>query len=32
VVPPEGPPALQPTPVDVKFSRLRLLVGFDFGR
>jgi hypothetical protein len=32
VIPPEGPPALQPTPLDVKFSRLRLLVGFDFGR
>jgi len=32
VVPPGGPPVLTPTPLDVKFSRLRLLVGFDFGR
>jgi hypothetical protein len=32
VVPPGGPPALTPTPLDVKFSRLRVLVGFDFGR
>ena len=26
------PPALQPTPLDVKFRRLRVLLGFDFGR
>jgi len=26
------PPALASTPLDVKFSRLRLLLGFDFGR
>jgi hypothetical protein len=32
VVPAGGPPALTPTPLDVKFSRLRVLVGFDFGR
>ena len=32
VVPPGGPPALSPTPVDVKYSRFRVLVGFDFGR
>jgi hypothetical protein len=32
VVPPGGPPALTPTPLDVKFSRLRVLLGFDFGR
>jgi len=25
-------PALAPTPLDVKFSRLRVLLGFDFGR
>jgi hypothetical protein len=31
-LPPGGPPALQATPLDVKFSRLRLLLGFDFGR
>jgi len=32
IVPPGGAPVLTPTPFDVKFSRLRLLVGFDFGR
>jgi hypothetical protein len=32
LVPPGGPPALTTTPLDVKFSRLRLLLGFDFGR
>jgi hypothetical protein len=32
VVPPGGPPVLTPTPLDVKFSRLRVLLGFDFGR
>ena len=32
VVPPGGAPVLTPTPYDVKFSRLRVLVGFDFGR
>lgn len=25
-------PALTTTPLDVKFSRLRLVLGFDFGR
>jgi hypothetical protein len=32
IVPPEGPPALVPVPFDVGFSRVRVLVGFDFGR
>jgi len=32
VVPPGGEPALTDTPLDVKFSRIRVLVGFDFGR
>jgi hypothetical protein len=32
VVPPGEPPALTPTPTDVKYQRLRVLVGFDFGR
>ena len=29
---PEGVPVLTQTPLDVRFSRLRALVGFDFGR
>jgi hypothetical protein len=32
VVDPGAPPVLTPTPLDVKFSRLRVLIGFDFGR
>ena len=32
VVPPAGAPVLTPTPYDVKFSRVRVLIGFDFGR
>jgi hypothetical protein len=32
VVPPGGPPVLTPTPLDVSFSRIRVIVGFDFGR
>lgn len=31
-VPPDGVPALTPSPLDVKYSRIRVLVGFDFGR
>lgn len=31
-LPPGGPPALGATPLDVGYSRLRVLVGFDFGR
>ena len=31
-VPPVGVPALATTPLDVKYSRFRVLVGFDFGR
>jgi hypothetical protein len=31
-VPPGGPPAVGETPVDVSFSRLKVLIGFDFGR
>jgi len=30
-VPPGGPPAVDETPVDVSFSRLKVLIGFDFG-
>ena len=32
IVPPGGAPVLTPTPFDVKFSRFRVLLGFDFGR
>lgn len=32
IVPPGGVPALTPLPLDVKLSRVRLLVGFDFGQ
>lgn len=32
LVPPDGLPALTPTPVDVKYSRIRVLFGFDFSR
>ena len=32
LVPPGGAPVLTPTPFDVKFSRVRVLIGFDFGR
>jgi hypothetical protein len=32
LVPPGGAPVLTPTPVDVKYSRIRMLIGFDFGR
>ena len=32
IVPPGGgPPVLTPEPLDVKYHRLRVLVGFDFG-
>jgi len=31
VFPPEGPPVRDETPVDVSFSRLKVLIGFDFG-
>jgi hypothetical protein len=31
-LPPDGVPVLTQSPLDVKFSRLRVLVGFDFGR
>jgi hypothetical protein len=31
-VPPGRPPVLTPAPFDVKFSRIRVLLGFDFGR
>jgi hypothetical protein len=31
-VPPGGLPVLMQTPFEVKYSRLRLMVGFDFGR
>ena len=31
-VPPGGIPALTTTPLDVKFSRVRILFGFDFGQ
>jgi hypothetical protein len=32
LVPPGGVPVLTPVPFDVKYSRIRVLVGFDFGR
>ena len=32
LVPPAGAPGLTQTPLDVKYSRIRMLVGFDFGR
>ena len=32
VVPPGGQPVPRQAPLDVKFSRLRVLVGFDFGK
>jgi hypothetical protein len=32
IVPERGTPVLTPMPLDVTFSRLRLLVGFDFGQ
>jgi hypothetical protein len=32
VVPPGSPPELGDVPLDVSFSRLKVLVGFDFGR
>jgi serine/threonine-protein kinase len=32
IVPPGGAPVLISAPLDVKYSRLRVLVGFDFGR
>jgi hypothetical protein len=32
LVPPNGPPVLTPQPFDVQYSRLRVLIGFDFGR
>ena len=32
LVPPAGAPVLTQTPIDVKYSRIRMLVGFDFGR
>jgi hypothetical protein len=31
-IPPDGPPAVGQTPVDIHFSRLKVLIGFDFGR
>ena len=31
-LPPDGVPLLTQSPLDVKFSRVRVLVGFDFGR
>jgi hypothetical protein len=31
-VPPGGTPVLTASPLDVKYSRIRVLVGFDFGR
>jgi len=31
-LPPDGVPVLSQSPLDVKFSRVRVLVGFDFGR
>jgi hypothetical protein len=31
-LPPDGVPLLTETPLDVRFSRVRVLVGFDFGR
>jgi hypothetical protein len=31
-VPPGGRPVLTETPLDVKVSRIRMLVGFEFGR
>jgi hypothetical protein len=31
-LPPDGAPVLTQSPLDVRFSRLRVLVGFDFGR
>ena len=30
-LPPGGPPAAAETPVDIRFSRLKVLIGFDFG-
>jgi hypothetical protein len=32
VVPPSGAPVLTPLPLEVKYSRLRVLFGFDFSR
>jgi hypothetical protein len=32
LVPPGGGPVLTETPLEVRFSRFRMLVGFDFGR
>jgi hypothetical protein len=32
LVPPQGPPQLRETSIDVSFSRLKVLIGFDFGR
>jgi hypothetical protein len=32
IVPPGGAPVLTPTPFDVRYSRLTVLVGFEFGR
>jgi hypothetical protein len=32
VVPPNDRPVLTPSPLDVKYQRFRVLVGFDFGR
>ena len=31
IVPPGGAPVLTSAPLDVKYSRLRVLIGFDFG-
>jgi hypothetical protein len=31
-LPPDGVPLLTQSPLDVKFSRVRVLLGFDFGR
>jgi hypothetical protein len=31
-LPPDGVPVLRTSPLDVRFSRIRVLLGFDFGR